>query len=200
MWLPCTPALRHVPCASLDVVAHLSDSPSLPLPSPCALFRSWCHARAPEQRHHGCRHQAPVLPLLPLLQPSCVCTECCYVSNSSRHPTCAHFPVTTAAVSPSPLEQPLVFRLCVWPGQLGLPPVDLSSPTHVRRSLDAPRRFFDAVDDHSRWSREPGRSPTLLSRGRRRWTTRGSRRFSRGLSEEPVTHLSSAMKDRSASI
>ena len=151
----------------------------------------------PERSHHGRRRQASVPPLLPLLQPSCICTECRYVSNASRRPSRAHFPVTTAAVSPSPPEQPPAFRLCVRLGQPGLPPAELSSPTHVRRSLDAPHRFVDAVDDHSRRSREPGRSPALPSRGGRRWTTRLNMVFYMGLSEGTVTLVNSAEKGRS---
>ena len=61
------------------------------------------------------RRQASVPPLLPLLQPSCVCTECRYVSNASRLPSRANFPVTTAVVSPSPPEQPPSSRLLARP-------------------------------------------------------------------------------------
>ena len=60
-----------------------------------------------------------------------------------------------------------------------------------------PRRFSDAVDDHSRRSREPGRSPALPSRGGRRWTTRKNMVFYRGLSEGTVTLVNSAEKGRS---
>ena len=105
-----------------------------------------------------------------------------------------------AAVSPSPSEQPAAFHLCVRPGQLGPPPVDLNCPTRVRRSLEAPRRFSDAVDDHSRRSREPGRSPALPSRGGRRLTTRENRSFSRGLSEEVMTQVNSAQEDHFADV
>ena len=86
--------------------------------APAWLLRpSWPHYKAYDvavllflllcsSRRHGRRRPASVPPLLPLLQPSCVCTECRYVSNASRLPSRAHFPVTTAVVSPSPPEQP----------------------------------------------------------------------------------------------
>ena len=190
-------ATRHpTPCGSK---CGCPSCPGIPHSLSPFLALSLC-ARMPERSHHGRRRQASVPPLLPLLQPSCVCTECRYTSNASRRPSRAHFPVTTPAVSPSPPEQPPAFRLCVRPGQPGPPPADLSSPTHVRRSLDAPHRFVDAVDDHSRRSREPGRSPALPSRGGRRWTTRGNRSFSRGLSEEVVTHVNSAQEDLFADV
>jgi len=80
--------------------------PTSPFSSVCFLCFS---------RRHGRRRQASVPPLLPLLQPSCVCTECRYVSNASRRPSRAHFPVTTAVVSPSPPEQPPSSRLLARP-------------------------------------------------------------------------------------
>ena len=59
--------------------------------------------------HHGRRRQASMPPLLPLLWPSCVYTECRYASNALRHPSRAHFPVTTAAGAAS-LAAPLCCR------------------------------------------------------------------------------------------
>ena len=188
----CVRTPRRAPPCSLWLqmrTPELPRHPALALALPGTLP---LRARPPKRRHHGRRRQASMPSLLPLLWPSCVCTECRYVSNASRRPSRAHFPVTTATVSPLPPEQPPTFRLCVRPGQPSPPSADLSSPTRVRRSLDAPRRFADAVDDHSRRSREPGRSPALPSRGGRRWTTRGNRRFSRGLSAGTVTLVNSA--------
>ena len=47
-WTPCTVALCRVPRASLDVMEHQSDSPSLSRPFLYALARSLCRAFVPE--------------------------------------------------------------------------------------------------------------------------------------------------------
>jgi len=54
-------------------------------------------------------------------------------------------------------------RLCARPGQHGPSPIELSGPMHVHRTVGAPHSFVDAVDNHSRWSREPAILPTLPS-------------------------------------
>ena len=142
-WTPCTRARYHhcrvaIVCRRASYpsatrcrmpYSSLTKRQSCPVPS-----RSLARALdAPERSRLGCRRQASVPPLLPLLQPSYACTECRYASVASRRPSRAPFSVTAAAGAPSPPVPAGSSHWLLWPAVYGPSPSVLCPSVGQRR-------------------------------------------------------------------
>ena len=106
-------ATRHLaPCCSKTERLCVSLPPSLASAHPGALPPC---ARTPERGRHGCRRQASVPPLLPLLQPSCACIELSIGCTRDCTSSLASPSSLSAAGASSPLVPAGSSHRLLWP-------------------------------------------------------------------------------------
>ena len=96
------------------------------------------HGEPPESRvRHGRAGRAPVPPLLPLLQPSCACTELSIGGTWDCTSSLTSPPSLQVAGAPSPLVPAGSSHRSPWPGSHETPPAVLRTPTGAREPVAA---------------------------------------------------------------
>ena len=154
-WTPCTRACSHhcrvaavcrrasYPSATRCRMPYssLTERQSCPVPS-----RSLARAlAAPERSRHGRRRQASVPPLLPLLQPSCACTELSIrhtrdYTSSLASPSSLQATGAAVAASSGGLEPPASVAGRLWALSIGSVPLCGLAQAPFGRSTAARRR------------------------------------------------------------